>query len=269
MEVRTGCSGWSYQAWKGPFYPRDARMGDYLGLYSRVFDTVEIDSTFYATPPEARVLSWKRATPDGFRFCPKMPRQITHEGNLAGVDEELELFTRRMKLLGNKLGTVLIQFPPSFTYRRGYEDLSSFLPSLPDDIDFAMEFRDESWFRKEVLDGLGDHDVAMAWADTPFMCRHTETTSRNAYLRLVGDRSIPEERFSSIQKDQDTAIEYWRKAVDDRKDDIERIYIFANNHFQGFSPGTVNLVRERFGMEKLNWDPVKGIDSGKGQTTLF
>src|SRR5688572_2488719 len=109
-----GTQGWNYPAWVGPFYPRAARSGDFLGLYSHIFDTVEVDSTFYAVPAAAAVESWARRTPPTFRFALKFPGAATHDDGLASIRsrELLDQFLTRVRPLGSRLGPVLLQFPP-------------------------------------------------------------------------------------------------------------------------------------------------------------
>ncbi len=91
----------------GPFYPRDSKPGDYLRLYSSVFDAVEIDSTYYRTPSPLMVANWRRVSPDGFLFTAKFPKKITHEKKLRDVGEQLERFYRSISELKEKLGALL------------------------------------------------------------------------------------------------------------------------------------------------------------------
>jgi len=92
LQYHIGCSGWSYSAWKGPFYPPNLENSDWLRYYSYVFDYVEIDSSFYRIPNEFMVKNWAKRTPDNFRFTAKFPKVITHDKHLVDVDEEVELF---------------------------------------------------------------------------------------------------------------------------------------------------------------------------------
>jgi len=91
-KLRIGCSGWSYQDWVGPFYPKDAKPGDYLRMYSQVLDAVEIDSSYYRTPSPFMVSNWKRVTPEGFLFTAKFPKKITHELKLRDSQAQQERF---------------------------------------------------------------------------------------------------------------------------------------------------------------------------------
>ena len=119
--------GWSYADWFGPFYPAGTPSRDALTQYARVFDCVEIDSTFYGTPPDNTVRHWFKSTPDNFLLSPKVPRLITHDAKLHDVAEPLQHFVHTMALLGPKRGPMLLQMPPDFT-RADLPALQAFLP---------------------------------------------------------------------------------------------------------------------------------------------
>ena len=153
--IRIGTQGWAYDVWAGPFYPPGTRSVDYLTVYARGFETVEVDSTFYAIPAAKTMRGWAQRTPDDFTFALKLPQDITHERRLRNTDEVTAEFFDRARELGNKLGPVLIQLGPDF----GITELpavAQFLPKLPRDIRFAIEFRQRAWIHDGVLALLGD-----------------------------------------------------------------------------------------------------------------
>ena len=115
VDYYIGTMGFSYQDWSGAFYPKGLTGRDYLSYYSRIFNAVEIDSTFYGTPRRESVIRWKESVPDGFRICVKVPRSITHDAKIIDVHKEMEAFINAVRLLGEKLGVILLQFPPSFS----------------------------------------------------------------------------------------------------------------------------------------------------------
>ena len=121
-------------------------------MYARVFNVVEIDSTFYRVPEDDVIESWKSNTPPDFLFCPKMPGALTHDGRLRVVGRTLESFLRAANLFGEKLGPVLIQLPPSFAYDEGIDRLQSLLSAFPREATAAVEFRHHSWFRAETYE---------------------------------------------------------------------------------------------------------------------
>src|SRR5215813_8021080 len=204
-EIRIGTQGWNYEDWAGPFYPRGARAADFFDLYARVFDTVEIDSTFYAIPSEASINAWRRRAPKGFVYSLKLPQEITHRQRLRDCKEVLDRFCDRARGLGETLGSVLIQMPPDFS-PRSWNALESFIPTLPSDMRFAVEFRDDSWLGEEfcarTLDLLTGYGVAMALVDSKWIPREISLrlaehlTGRLAgdfaYVRWMGPRELTE-----------------------------------------------------------------------------
>ena len=115
-EIRTGCISWTYPDWVGNFYPIDSKSSEFLKLYSQVFDIVEVDSSFYRSPSAASVRQWKEKTPANFLFTVKMPKRITHELKLDGIEKELSYFEGSLKILGAKLAAVTVQLPPVFRF---------------------------------------------------------------------------------------------------------------------------------------------------------
>jgi uncharacterized protein YecE (DUF72 family) len=139
--IHLGMPFWSFDDWQGSLYPADSRPADYLSQYARVFSAVEGNTTFYAEPSARTVATWGRATPPDFRFCFKLPRTITHDAMLQDVDKETAAFLERMRPLGDRLGPIMIQLPPSFGARE-LPRLEDFLAALPRDLRFTVELRD-------------------------------------------------------------------------------------------------------------------------------
>ncbi|HYH80221.1 MAG TPA: DUF72 domain-containing protein, partial [Longimicrobium sp.] len=174
--VLIGTQGWNYAGWVGPFYPDGTRSAGMLSLYAQAFDTVEVDSTFYAIPPASTVRGWAARTPEGFIFSLKLPQEITHDRHLRRSAAETELFISRARLLGPKLGPILVQMGPEFT-PSDFDALEAFVPTLPADLRFAVELRRQEWIRRDVLpDLLGllrDHGIALALSDGRWIPRDT------------------------------------------------------------------------------------------------
>lgn len=269
MELKIGCSGWSYPAWVGPFYPSGSHAGQWLRLYSRAFSAVEIDSTFYRIPDIETVKNWRESVPNSFLFFPKFFRQITHEYDTKNAFSLIDSFNVSLQAFGAKLGTVLIQFPPSFTYTKGSEWIKIFLRNLPNEVRYAVEFRHNSWFHEFTYSMLRNHEITLTWSEIPYAEIPAVLTSDEIYLRLVGDRSIRDSEIGSVQKDRGVEILKWTSEIEKNKDLVERVAIFSNNHFQGFGPATVNLVRERLGLNSINWiTAMQSVTNGR-QGTLF
>jgi uncharacterized protein YecE (DUF72 family) len=267
LDLYLGCSGWSYDAWVGPFYPSGAKQSDFLRLYSRVFNAVEIDSTFYRLPGKDMVRNWTRATPDEFIFTAKMPKQVTHDNRLEQFDKILQTFLSSMRLLGKKLGCILVQLPPSFSYEDSWKVFKDFVSVLPSDLEFAVEFRSQDWFKDEVYSFLKDRKMTLVWSEIPYAESPSVLTTDAAYLRLVGDRSIGEEQFGKVVKERSADVAKWAKML--KQSQPNRVFAFSNNHFQGFAPATVNLLRRELGLDPVDWQKEISSYKSPGQLSLF
>ncbi len=268
-EIRAGCSGWSYPQWIGPFYPPGTRPSDFLKFYSRLFDFVEIDSTFYRIPNPGTVETWAKSVPENFLFSPKMPKQITHDLRLKNFEIPLQSFIESISNFGHKLGMIVIQLAPSFSYQESFEDLKNFMGALPEDRQFGIEFRHNSWFREDLFDLLRRSSVTFVWSEIPYVMNPGITTTGNAYLRLVGDRSIREEDFGKVIVGDKGKINEWSRKLNEEKYGLDHVFVSVNNHFQGFAPGTVNLFRTAIGQEPIDWQSRNLNGSAPRQAKLF
>lgn len=140
-----GLPVWGIKEWTGHLYRRGSRPGEYLGQYAEAWNAVEGNSTFYSPPPPDTVEKWRDATPESFRFCFKLPREITHEHRLEGADGLLAAFLERMAPLGPRRGPLMIQMPPSFGPDR-LDILDRFLHRLPPDLHFGVELRHPGFY---------------------------------------------------------------------------------------------------------------------------
>jgi uncharacterized protein YecE (DUF72 family) len=157
--VFLGCPLWGYAGWVGTFYSDDAKPGEFLSQYSTVFNAVEGNTTFYSLPSAEAVRRWRDAVPDGFRFCFKFPRDITHTRLLAGCDDPTEAFLRRLSPLGNLLGPLILQLPPGFGPDH-LGALSTYLQRLPTDLPVAVELRNPGFFASSDTIGRVDRLLA-------------------------------------------------------------------------------------------------------------
>jgi uncharacterized protein YecE (DUF72 family) len=265
--LRLGTCGWNYDAWTGPFYPARTRPGDFLATYARAFDTVEVDSTFYATPPARTMRAWASRVGEGFEFALKLPQEITHELRLRASEEPCKRFFDAARELGAKLGPILIQLGPDFGPAE-LPALAAFLPALPVDLRFAVEFRQRGWIHEGVLALLAEHHVALALADARWIPRRTMTmladrpTGDFAYVRWMGpNRDLVD--YSRIQVDRRKELEAWMKAIATLAPKVRAVYAYASNHFAGHAPATVRMVQEMMGLPVV--DPARLGE----QLTLF
>src|SRR3989449_11512658 len=261
-KLRVGCSGWGYDDWLGGFYPPNTPKSDYLKLYSRVFDVVEVDSSFYRNPGPAVTKEWYRATPSGFRFAMKMPRRITHEKKLKDVAENLGWFYASAKELREKCGPLVAQLPPSIKFDSHWIVMQEFLRALEvDKYPHAIEFRHKSWFRDDVYKLLRDRNVTMVWSENQYLRTPTDVTSDEVYLRMVGDREITE--FKEVQKDKSAEMRTWYKELEESSDSVKGALVFFNNHYAGFGPGSVNEFRRLAGMMEYPFPATKAGAGGQ------
>lgn len=151
-----GCAVWAFKDWVGDFYPAGARAGDFLRLYGDRLTTVEGNTTFYSIPDGATVDRWAAQTPESFRFCPKIPRAYSHQGELMPHRANVLAFLATMQRLGPRLGPLFLQLPPSYGPDR-WADLTEFLTQWPRaTAPLAVEVRHLSWFQAPQAERLND-----------------------------------------------------------------------------------------------------------------
>ena len=255
--VLIGTQGWNYAGWVGPFYPEGTRSADMLTRYAEAFPTVEVDSTFYAIPPAKSVRGWAERSPDGFVFALKLPRDITHDRHLRDAEADTELFLERARLLGPKLGPILVQLGPDFAPSE-LQALADFVPRLPRDLRFAVEVRQARWTRDDVLLDLlallTDNGVALALSDGPWLPRETvlelaaAPTADFHYLRWMGpNRDLVD--FSHVQVSREAEIDEWVAAMAKLEVDV---YGYVNNHYEGHSPASAREFQRRLGIRPVD-----------------
>ena len=263
--------GFSYSDWNGVFYPADLPPHKRLSYYSRVFNAVEIDSTFYGAPRTDNVQRWAASVPQDFRFCLKVPRQLTHEAGLVGVQGELLKFIDTVQLLGEKLGALLFQFPPSFGPDR-LPALQTCLAGLQSGLRYAVEIRHPAWYTN------GNHDqsdrpleapqpesqaaeptlaqalrsLGVCWAATeyPDLPRRIYPTADFLYLRWIGQHGTFQ-RHDHERIDRYPQLQTWQRIIQEARSESEGqqvIFGFFNNDYAGFAAATANRFKEMEGL---------------------
>jgi uncharacterized protein YecE (DUF72 family) len=186
VKVFVGVSGFSYSSWVGRFYPEGLKNDEFLGYYSKHLGSVEINSSFYATPSVAMVKGWSARTSEGFRFAFKAPRLITHILKLGrGASEASAKLSATLGNMGPRLGPVLFQLPP---FSKLNQDLlQSFLTETGDIGPKVFEFRHPSWFTESIYRLLDEHQAGFCIADTEDLEPTFKVTGGLAYFRLRKD----------------------------------------------------------------------------------
>lgn len=182
VDLRVGSSGFSYDFWKGSFYPADIDGDAMLAYYAERFTTVEINNTFYRMPKTEVLRRWADAVPAGFRFSIKASRRITHESRLEGTSDNVNYLFRQLEALGDKLGCVLFQCPGNL--RKNLDRLEGFLATLPAGSPSVMEFRHASWFVDEVYERLAARFIGLCASDEDGNDPALRATGGFGYLRL-------------------------------------------------------------------------------------
>jgi len=257
--VRIGTCGWSYDDWKGVFYPEKLKSADYLGHYAEHFDIVEVDSTFYRSPSRKMVEGWRDKTPRSFGFSLKVPQVITHEKVLVDCESGRDAFLAAARLLGEKLLCCVLQFgyfnKSAFAGQAEFlERLAPFLADWPDDVQLAVEVRNKAWMNKQLAELLRKHRTVwvlpdQAWMPLPLeLVKKLEVvTGPFGYLRLLGDRAAVDEKTETLNKivvDRAKQIESDAEAIRSISARVP-VLAFVNNHFAGYAPGTVETLRAK------------------------
>ena len=219
---RIGTSGYNYPEWKGAFYPEKWPQKKMLPYYAERLDTVEINYTFYRLPTERLLAGWSAATPDGFRFTLKAPRRITHEARLSGCESITGAFCDAAATLGEKLGALLFQLPPSF--RKNVDLLGRFLGTLPPGVRAAFEFRHVSWHDPAVIELLVEHGAALCVADSERLRTPVHVTARHGYFRLRD------------QGYDDGDLARWADTITGSASACDDVYIYFKHEERGTGP---------------------------------
>ena len=228
-EIRIGCSGWNYAHWRQRIYPKGLPQKRWLEYYARLFDTVELNTTFYRLPDVSAVEGWVAHTPPDFLFAVKASRYLTHIRRLTDLEGGIRRFHERIEPLrrSGKLGPVLWQLPP--TFKRNDERLASALQALPEGR-HCFEFREPSWYVEDVYELLRGHEAALVIPDSPkYPFRALELTADWTFVRFHhGSRGRRGNYSESELEERAVWIAGWR----DRGIDV---YAYFNNDWEGFA----------------------------------
>jgi uncharacterized protein YecE (DUF72 family) len=231
--IRIGCSGWSYEHWRGVFYPQRGSSARWLELYAHEFDTVEINATFYRLPAVKTVEGWAKRTPDEFLFAVKASRYLTHVKRLREIVEGVKRMDACVEPLrdASKLGPMLWQLPPRF--KRADDLLQSALEALTPGC-HAFEFRDQSWFADDVYELLRAHDAALVVAErAPAAPSPWVDTAGWSYLRFHAGRARDGNYGAR-------ALRAWATRIKSQPEDV---FAYFNNDWQGFAIANARTLR--------------------------
>lgn len=236
-QLHIGTSGWSYDHWKGPFYPEGTSGPEMLSRYVENFRTVEINVTFYGLPSKETVENWKETVPDPFIFSVKASRYITHQKKLTDPERSTEKFFDRILPLGDKLGPILFQLPPR--WHKDRDRLASFLEILPPGNRYVFEFRDPTWFDPGILELLEDARAACCVYDMGGELSPIHSTSDFIYVRLHG----PGEKYRGNYTSE--LLEEWVERIERWAEEGKEIFCYFNNDFEARAPQNALLLLEK------------------------
>ncbi|MGI8789147.1 MAG: DUF72 domain-containing protein [Pyrinomonadaceae bacterium] len=272
-EIYIGCQGWNYDDWttradgEVVFYPRGTRSNKMLEAYSKMFGTVEVDSTFYAIPASSTVENWYKKTPENFIFSLKMPQQITHEYNLREPSFPIsEEFCERVSILKEKLGVILIQLPPNFeASKENARAFREFMAELPKKIRFAVEFRNREWLVDWTFEELKKNSAALClveggWIPREMMFEAIKKQMADfSYVRFMGERDLTS--FDKILRPQDANLQMWKTEIERIK--AKDVFVYFSNFYEGHAPESVNKLKGLFGQKTIE------ASSLENQKSLF
>lgn len=235
MNWRVGTSGWSYNHWRRVFYPEGLPTSRWFEHYARTFDTVEINATFYRMMPDRTFEAWREKAPEGFQYAVKMWQQITHRKRLNEVASEVADFLKRAALLGDRLGPILIQLPPGF--RLDVERLRRFLALLSREFDYAVEFRNQTWFTDEVYDLLREHGVGFCIFHHVTIGCPRVITAPLVYLRFHGETDRYAGKYTTDH------LARWADFARECLDKGHHVVAYFNNDYKGYAVENARQLR--------------------------
>lgn len=225
--VRVGTSGWSYQHWRGRFYPAGLGQSEWLEHYATIFDTVELNNPFYRLPSRATFEGWANRVPREFLFAVKASRHITHVKKARDVAAPLDKMLASYDGLGGKLGPILFQFPPQ--WQLDLDRLRDLLDLLPPALSYTFEFRHPTWLIPETYALLEAHAAALCIADSPSYPKTIELTAPFAFVRMHGGRTLYGSEYSEDE------LESWAQTIGNFVTTGIDVFVYFNNDAEGFA----------------------------------
>jgi uncharacterized protein YecE (DUF72 family) len=291
MNLYIGCPIWSYKGWVGSFYPDGTKPSDYLQVYARQLTSVEGNTTFYAVPAPDTVQRWVKETPPTFRFCPKLPRTISHAGKVMDHTAEASQFLEAMGPLGERLGPFFLQLPPTYSPAM-LEGLRAFLDWWPAPMQLAVEVRHLAWFeaaQHTTLQALlASHRMARVTIDTrPIRSLRGDSILKGSvYERLLQARERkpnlpilfePTAPFTFLRyighpqlEQNEPFLEEWAGHLAEWLQEGQDVYVFCHCPDESLDPQLCRELHQRVAARApVAPLPQLEADSGPRQASLF
>lgn len=234
--IHIGTSGFHYRHWVGPFYPEDLRAEEWLPYYAERFTSLEVNNSFYRLPAKSTVKKWLDAVPSDFIFTVKANRFITHMKKLKDPKASNARFLDWVKCFGKQLGPILFQLPPHWSCNA--TRLTEFLAALPRGLDYAFEFRDESWMTDKVYGMLRDHNAAFCIYELNGYQSPCISTADFVYVRLHGPGAAYVGRYGKAR------LTAWKDKVASWRKGSKRVYWYFDNDDRGYAAQDALCLRE-------------------------
>lgn len=284
--LHLGTSSWTFSDWHTVFYPDTLPNAQMLNFYATQFNSIEVNTSFYALPEPSTVLQWVESVPDGFTFALKAPRLITHEKRLVNCESETLAYLDVLRSLGPMAAPGLLQLPPNFRRAREGKALAAYLEWIAEQLEgvqLAVEVRAQDLMTEAfarflaergmtlvVVERTGTPDLFDVWWEQA----QTEQAPGYLFLRMIGNdrEKLPHDR--EIQRPQDALLETWAERIAQVLQAGFRVYAYIHNPFEGHSPASVRRLWERINQRTslTPWSPppiLPDQDSNAGQLTLF
>jgi uncharacterized protein YecE (DUF72 family) len=239
-DIRIGTSGWHYDHWKQLFYPSKLPKSKWFEYYSKHFDTVEINNTFYQLPKQETFKNWRTQAPKNFLYTVKANRYITHIKRLKRPEEPLKNFLERARLLKEHHGPVLYQLPPNF--HRDLDRMKNFLQVLPKKMTAIFEFRHESWFSEDTYRLLNEFNAAFCIHDLVDVPTPRVITGDVIYIRFHG----PTDKYAGNYSK--SALKNWAKWIKDNIKGKKAVFAYFNNDYNAYAIRNAKTLKEQFNM---------------------
>lgn len=282
--IALGTSSWSFDAWRGVFYPENLAKDDYLAYYARRFRSVEVNTSFYGLPAPNTLLRWVEAVPPGFTFALKFPRQISHEKRLAQSDVETLAFLDVLAALGPAAGPALLQLPPDFSRQRYGRVLASYLDwlaPLAAPFRVAVEVRAADLMTASFAAFLAERGFALALidrVDTPDLYDVWNEARGGvdfAFIRWIGDDRNGPKGDREITAPRDADLDRWTARMLSLAGQGCGVFGYMHNPYEGHAPASVARLEARLAAqgELPAWPPANGqadaSDDADAQLRLF
>lgn len=279
-ELVLGTSSWSFEGWRGVFYPENPAKSDYLAFYARRFRSVEVNTSFYGLPAPDTLVRWVETVPPGFTFALKFPRQISHEKRLAMSDAESLAFLDVLAALGPAAGPALLQLPPDFSRRRYGRVLANYLDwlaPLAAGMRVAVEVRAADLMTEAFATFLAERGFALALVDrvdTPDlyeMWHEARGAVDFAFIRWIGDDRNGPQGDRVITAPRDERLDTWTVRMAALQAEGCNVYGYMHNPYEGHAPASVARLEARLA-ERVSmppWPPAGESDPSDPQMRLL